>query len=629
MSGSYQPSDDAKPDDYQASLNLAYRDIAGKAPIDKVGYPAVHVTPACFGNGTYDNSEFRTCISNLMSVEYRHFIFDIYWDTRNSYFNFCPVQLPEVSTTTTTASPVDTSTVSTSASSRTAGASTGTREKRQTAASSGSSQGGSSISSPSVTSAPPSSTTAAATSVPSTTDAAGSTLYEYGPFQCSNDITLDSLLDIYSSWTRYTANPVQARLMIFQFNLHAAAALSDPTGPAPTPAADDLPDSDDLIGTQLKNSFGRVIYTPGQLLQDRQDLNNSWLHISEEYRLPMLGYYNTFKTSNGHIATNDGWPSEDYILFTKLNQLLVTWGSIGPEMRGYNFANDSDTIFPSDYLYENHAYRTNDAGTVTSGCFYDANAKSPSRVNNTWAMGTMNSAVDAVNDDMVRNMTACGLASDLNATLDGVSAAQNFGPYLDLRQATMFGWAPGNPKNFSDNSTAEHYRCVVIDSSDGYKGLWRLANCLNKYRAACRVGDQPYNWRLSNIEVAYGNAHDACDSGTSFDLPRTGLENTYLHEQILADNQTQNGNSLMNVWVNLNDLDKTNCWVTAGANASCPYQTSEDELHNRNVIIPTIAVLIVLILTGLTILVKCNTNYRRSKHHRTGPGGWEYEGVPS
>jgi hypothetical protein len=55
----------------------AYRDITGQAPIDKVAYPGVYITAACFPNNVYDGEVFESCISNLLSAQYRRFIFDI------------------------------------------------------------------------------------------------------------------------------------------------------------------------------------------------------------------------------------------------------------------------------------------------------------------------------------------------------------------------------------------------------------------------------------------------------------------------------------------------------------------------------------------------------------------------
>ena len=221
--GDYQPSDGAPADDTWQPVYLAYRDIAGRAPIDKVGYTSVHMTPACFGNGTYDNSAFKTCFSNLLATEYRRFIFDVFWDTANHRFSLCPVQLPDEDSSSSTAhAAASTSTsLATSSSpsqpaanvsqslapaSSTEATTAATLTKRQAAASSAeSAQISDSIISPTVNADPSAPTATTGTSVPKTTDPAGHTLYDFGPFQCSDDVNLDSLIDVYSSYVSSTA----------------------------------------------------------------------------------------------------------------------------------------------------------------------------------------------------------------------------------------------------------------------------------------------------------------------------------------------------------------------------------------------------------------------------------------
>ena len=645
--GDYQPSDGAPADDTWQPVYLAYRDIAGRAPIDKVGYTSVHMTPACFGNGTYDNSAFKTCFSNLLATEYRRFIFDVYWDTANHRFSLCPVQLPDedsssstaqaaaytsksLATSSSTSQPAAKVSKPLSSSSNAEATAAASLTKRQAAASSaGSAQISDSVISSTETIKPASPTVSTDASVPKTTDPAGHTLYDFGPFQCSDDVNLNSVIDVYSSYVSSTANEVQARLQILQFNLHAAALLDNPYGPAPAPSPGDMPDQDSLIGSQMENNYHDILYKPGQLLQDRANLNASWLKVTTEDRLPILNYYNSYGISHGDIATDDGWPSELYILFTHFRQMLVTWGTIDPQMAGYGFSNDSDIIFPANYLGQPKPYQASAAGIVTSGCLYENNVTSASQVNNTWGLAYLNQPGD-VNNDMVRNLTSCGLAPTINSTLGGLSAAEGYIPYQNLSRAAIFGWAPGQPINVTQGIRNDQLRCVVIDSSDAYQGHWRVENCQARHRAACRVGGQPYQWRLSSSNVKFGDAPDACQDDATFDVPATGLENTYLYNHILSENDTQRRQPFIDgVWINLNDLDSANCWVTTGPNGNCQYSNTHQEKHNREVLIPTIGALVVLILTALTILVKCNSSYLKNRHRRSGPGGWQYEGVPS
>ena len=83
------------------------------------------------------------------------------------------------------------------------------------------------------------------------------------------------------------------------------------------------------------------------------------------------------------------------------------------------------------------------------------------------------------------------------------------------------------------------------------------------------------------------------------------------------------------VWINFNSLNLQTCWVATGPNGTCPYYDDSRATQSRQVLVPTIAAIIVLILTALTLFVKCSANRRNSKNRRRGEGGWDYEGVPS
>jgi hypothetical protein len=83
------------------------------------------------------------------------------------------------------------------------------------------------------------------------------------------------------------------------------------------------------------------------------------------------------------------------------------------------------------------------------------------------------------------------------------------------------------------------------------------------------------------------------------------------------------------IWANFNSLDVQACWVTGGPNATCPYYEDEDADERRQIVIPTVAAIIVLIITALTLFVKCNANRRNSRRKKRVIEGWEYEGVPS
>lgn len=462
----------------------------------------------------------------------------------------------------------------------------------------------------------------------------GDTLVTLGPFRCGQDLDLESIIDIVVDFLSDTSDSSAANLLILEFNLHSTSSAADPEGPPQRVSSDQHPTTSQLVGTRFDREMGSQVYNPRDLAADRANLNSSWFEVRAAERLPMTEYFSTETLPDGTISTENGWPSELYLLLSRLERVILTWGTIDAEMEGYDFAADVSHVFSSGSLTDDHALLFNQDGVVTSGCFYRDDEKDVEQVNNTWAVMRINDTQDTAQTN-IQNMTSCGVSPILNTLLGQNSAGNAYLPYQSLTQAAVLGWADGEPRNVSSpgadtEGDEDQYRCVVIDSSNDYRGKWRVVNCQDRYRAACRIGGQPYNWRLSNSETAFTGAPDSCPQGSRFDLPVSHLENTYLYEHILDDAANTSDSSLpRGVYINLNALDEMDCWVTTGPNGTCRYQQNSNEQRNREVLIPTIAALIILILTVLTILVKCNVNRRNNRRHRVGPGGWEYEGVPS
>jgi hypothetical protein len=437
-----------------------------------------------------------------------------------------------------------------------------------------------------------------------------------------------------NDYVQSSSDAPQATLQILEFNVHSVRPMNDPSGSPLQINAGDLPQDNDLIGVAFDDSLGVQLYTPRDLASDRSNLNASWYQVRRAERFPITDYFN-ISVDNGQVSTVNGWPGELYLLLSRLERLLLTWGSVDPEMEGYDFERDARYVFPSGYLSMPRRVQESSSGSVTSGCFYSEDATTAQRANNTWAVNVINNADDASQSDFVRNMTSCGISPILNTTLGGEDAGSSYLAYQHFAEAAIIGWATDEPKNTSSPNTrvdgpADQFRCAIIVANDDFRGRWRVANCQERFQAACRSSDEPFQWQLTNDAVDFTAAPGSCPEGTSFDTPVTSLENNYLYQHIRSNAANKRSGDVMDgVWLNLNSLDSQDCWVTTGPNGECRYRADADERHNRMVLIPAIGALIILLLTVMTILVKCNVNRRNSRRHRIGPGGWEYEGVPS
>ena len=156
-------------------------------------------------------------------------------------------------------------------------------------------------------------------------------------------------------------------------------------------------------------------------------------------------------------------------------------------------------------------------------------------------------------------------------------------------------------------------------------GRWRVASCQRAYHAACRHNKRPYDWTLSPSRNNYHDSDVACPDGYTFAAPRTALENAYLH--FVAASEARGSKSV--VWVNFNSLDHAHCWV-AGVRMTCPYKSPSVD-NSASVVIPTVAAVLVFVLTFLTVFVKCAANRQNARRgrRRKAADGWDYEGVPS
>jgi hypothetical protein len=648
----YEPDPDATPDDHWATVYLSMRDASGEIPINHITYPGVHVTQACFPDGVYDDLPAQSCISDLFARQFRRLIIDLYWDNINRQFNLCPVELPPLVGNSSAGYSVDSSalysitestslspTVPTTASASNVTSALGPSfEKRQSSASSLTASspltdpsGSTSVdATATISSSAATSTTDVA--IPTSTGASGSTLLELGPYVCSLDLNLGSIIALYDDYFDHTSDTISARLHFLDLNLHAAAPFTDPSAPALMPMAGRLPRGDDLVGAQFQNDLARNLYTPQDLEQDRQNLNKSWFR--DDYRvLTDTAYFTTVETGQDRvISTPDGWPGEAWILLTDSRRLLVSWGEVDAQMAQYDFRTDASNVFNASDLISTPPVEWNGDGDITSGCFYHAGDTTFATTNASWAMAVIDDTDPSALPTLAQNMTACGFSPVLNMTLDSSGAQSDMSSYRNFAQSSVFGWAPGEPTNDSLVNGDDDLRCAVLDSTGAYRGRWRVETCQKSRRAACRIAGQPYAWRLSTFNVPFGAAPDACPEHTEFDLPRTGLENTYLYRQVLNDTSSDCDDCdeiMSGIWINFNSLDQPACWVIDGPNGTCPYSDFEAEQQQRQILIPTIAAIIILILSVLTLLVKCNQNRRNGRARRRGENGWEYEGIPS
>jgi hypothetical protein len=301
-------------------------------------------------------------------------------------------------------------------------------------------------------------------------------------------------------------------------------------------------------------------------------------------------------------------------------------------MASYDFTSDDELIFTKGYIQDNQAnVITNASGDITHGCYLASEADDISHINSSWAtVSTLSGFQYAIlpssnvtpNLNLAANLVNCGISPILNATLLNVTAHENLEPYNNFSYSAIWSWAVREPKNYSLGPDDSQLRCAT--NSLDLSGRWIVSSC-KKYHVACRATGQPYNWTVTDSLVSYSDTSKACSDPYVFAAPRTALENSFL-AQVMRDSGYNLGGT--SVLIDLNSLDVRGCWVTGGANATCPYIAVVDP--QRIILVPTIAAIIVLVVMALTLFVKIAGNHKTRKRKRRRSGdGFVYEGVPS
>lgn len=474
--------------------------------------------------------------------------------------------------------------------------------------------------------------------VSSSEDQRKESLVLLGNYSCSAAAMLTTFSGQLLDYIVATQNTLDAHLTYYTFNIHAAASPDSPASPAPSPST--LPTSELLIGNIMTSNLSAYIYTPDNLAYDRANLNSSWFTVPERYR-PILDYYSISEDENEVWSTEDGWPSESFIEFSTSKRALLQFGTIDPQMRGVDYSSDLEILFPSGYIEQDRTSRSLDSvGPNTNNCFLHNTTTNVSSSNSSWATVSLSNPSDFIssgdnlssidlNFNLTSELTDCGISPLLNTTLNNVTADIDFVPYRSLAASTIWSWAPGEPKDYNTSASGSVMRC----STTSYSGRWAVADCARKHYAACRAA--PYNWTISAHAVSFSFANAACPTNYTFSTPASALENAYLTQAIrlTKDFNEDKPDGAGAVLLAFNSLNVPGCWVAGQGNTTCPYssQSLMSFARERTIVVPTVAVIIILVVSAATLFAK-GVGHRRGVKRRRGRkarNGFVYEGVPS
>lgn len=620
-----------------ANLLQAQRDVGLRIPIDFHTLAAVSLTHACFVDNQFEHNAFMKCFSNLLGVGFPRFEVDVYWDALRSVWSLCPVQLPQDDDEVQNNAPVvsgPTISVSTGTANARVPETTATMPQalrvRQEGSISSVIASVSSVAADQTSSSTPAATSASAQpTVISFPTVKGPPLLQIGRYNCTSQMTFGLLTGLLEDFLQETATTTGAAITFLNLNIHAAAALSNPDGPAPQLTQDQLPQSGDTLSQIVNGNLSDILYSASTLYDQRANLNNTWYNVEWD-NLPAQGYYQTSKNSAGNIVTESGWPTEALMEFQEFKRVIVSFGTVDGSMAAYNISGDFEDIFPPGTITRQRQTSFATTGEQTSGCFFpSSDVTVTSQSNSSFARASPPLIGIDANPDLnasiasVANLTRCGIVPFLNQSLAGTTADKNPLPYAAYVHSTLWSWAPGQPLNVTRGSSTGN-RCAVMTNSP-YPGRWEVTDCANRYRAACQNPREPYYWEVSSDTSDFNIAETLCRPPLQFAVPHTALENAYLHAALQRSREPDQP-----VYVDLNQLGTADCWVI-GINGTCPYLQSTDTNRTRIVVIPTVAAVIIFVCAALTFFIKCASNRREDRRGRGRKmvGGWEYEGVPS
>lgn len=409
-------------------------------------------------------------------------------------------------------------------------------------------------------------------------------------YKCDDVLSLQGLIRLVSIFGQATDTNLSANLIMLIFNIHSLSSKN-------TYFSQNNNGSNNTISSILSDNLGSKLYKPSDLEHDRS-ANNTLL--SGE--------------GSGH-----GFPSSSYFLFSEEKRYIATiWENELPSNSTYNIKNDYDAIFTKTALNSSFTSLENTTTPTSQESFINKSFQN-------WRFA-YDEPANPFNNATVKRLVNEGYSPILNApvsrTMDIATIfntslwSWNSTQPLKAAQAKELSPDYGNTRN-----TESAYKCAAI-TEEG----WVVSNCYQEKYVVCRKNSRAFEWKLSNDKKIYFHAIDACPEDTTFSVPRDALQ-----EASLMDYLTSLGSNY-SVWIDMNSIAISDCWVTGGPYASCPYQKVSNERNFVEMLTPAAAFCLIIFIAILLLRLKRVPVQDNRKHWKKTLATYtdnEYEGVPS
>ncbi|CAB4254888.1 similar to Saccharomyces cerevisiae YHR151C MTC6 Protein of unknown function [Maudiozyma barnettii] len=347
-----------------------------------------------------------------------------------------------------------------------------------------------------------------------------------------------------------------------------------------------------------QNLNTKYIYKPSDLLAD----NN----------LTALSSISTISSS----AVPLQWPTLEQFLYAKLNRIVITELStmLNNSMNPY--------VFPNTILHL-------DKYNSTLGC--PTNTEEFRNISSIqWRL------LEAPFDyNGIQHYMHCGLSPIITNSFSILNIT-TITPLIN--RGIIWSWKKNEPRLSNSRllmgkDSMQAYNCAMLKftASNG-SAYFQVDNCYSTRTMVCKNNVDPFTWTLSEDRhkyFTYYNDDDDmfCPENYTFSLPITQLEQRSL-DLYLDSLDTPS----FNLWINLNSIAVSNCWLIGDKSYMCPYTRSVSKRNFVSMLVPVVviaAALLVCVLYLSLLGVPIHDNRKNWRKVVNKISKSEMEGVPS
>lgn len=401
-----------------------------------------------------------------------------------------------------------------------------------------------------------------------------------------SNISFTKFLNVFQTYVNISDNNLSANMLVLLLRISPSNATN----------ATSLATNETNFTDILDENLGRQrIYTPDDLRYDR------------EYGR----VYNTF--NNDSV----GWPALGSFLYDKRRRVVLMEIS-------ENLIHQK-----TPYVFNGSSVLHLDEGNATLGI-----PKTANEIQNLSAIGWKFLEASFTTTD-IRQYVEIGYSP----IITNEYSTHDFGDIYPLLNLTiLWSWKPDQPITISSsnkrnqNQQLTAYNCAALHyTSANFSASWDVENCYARHKGLCKHRSQDYLWIISKGHDTYfefdQHSDSQCPDDYYFSLPKTPLEQLAV-TQYLRNSSSEDAY----FWIDMNSIAVSDCWVTGGPDATCPYQRSVSKRNFVSMLTPvTVCSFVILCMVFYLNLLHVPIHNNRKSWRRivNEVSKWEVDGVPS